>query len=86
MRAVSDPIPEGTWFHRSKVICYSEQEGQYLTFDRWTSQAAFDRFRRDFAAEYKVLDTQLEGFAAHETRIGAFRPTLWSDVQRSLPV
>jgi len=73
--------PDGPWaslfrkapgFIEVRLLCCSEQEGRYLTVDRWTSQAMFDQFRRDFTAEYEALDAQFEGLAAHETRIGAF--------------
>jgi len=74
--------PDGPWadlfrkalgFIEVRLLCCSEQEGRYLTVDRWMSQEAFDQFRRDFAAEYEALDQQIEGLATHETRIGAFR-------------
>lgn len=85
--------PDGPWaglFRRApgfievRLLCCSEQEGRYLTVDRWVSQAAFDQFRRDFAAEYEALDMQLEGLTNHEARIGAFRAK-FSDVMPEGP-
>jgi heme-degrading monooxygenase HmoA len=52
-----------------------EQEGRYLTVDRWVSQAAFEAFRIQFSSDYKALDERLEGIAITETRIGAFAPS-----------
>jgi hypothetical protein len=43
-----------------------------LTIDRWASVAAFEDFKRLFAAEYQALDAQLEGLASTEVRVGAF--------------
>ncbi len=49
-----------------------EDDGRYVTIDRWASQRAFESFKADFATEYRSLDDRLEGIAASEERIGAF--------------
>jgi heme-degrading monooxygenase HmoA len=49
-----------------------EQDGRYLTVDRWRYRADFLAFQRDFRAEYSALDRRLAGMAEVETRIGAF--------------
>jgi heme-degrading monooxygenase HmoA len=49
-----------------------EDEGVYLTIDRWRSLGSFERFRGGFAAAYEALDRELEGLATEETRLGAF--------------
>jgi heme-degrading monooxygenase HmoA len=51
-----------------------DQNGRYLTVDRWVSQDAYKAFRAQFADEYAALDARLEGLAVHETRVGAFAP------------
>lgn len=49
-----------------------DQDGRYMTVDHWTSLAAFQAFKRNFATEYDALDRQLEGLASAEISIGAF--------------
>jgi heme-degrading monooxygenase HmoA len=49
-----------------------EDDGVYLTIDRWRSPESFERFRGGFAAAYEALDRELEGLAVEETRLGAF--------------
>jgi heme-degrading monooxygenase HmoA len=71
--------PEGPWaalFRRAAgfiaVRLLRAAEGRYITIDRWESEAAFETFRRDFAAEYGELDAKLEGLAEAENPLGAF--------------
>ena len=40
----------GTWLLRDK-----EQQGRYLSHDRWASRAAYDSFKRSFAERYEEL-------------------------------
>jgi heme-degrading monooxygenase HmoA len=49
-----------------------EDEGVYLTIDRWRSLESFERFRDGFTAAYEALDRELEGLALEETRLGAY--------------
>ena len=44
----------------------------WLTIDRWNSAADFEAFGRDFGAEYRALDAELEGVAGEEEFVGAF--------------
>ena len=55
-----------------ELLRCTEQDGRYLTVDRWRSPADFAAFQRDSAAEYAALDRRLAGLADVETRIGAF--------------
>jgi len=73
--------PDGPWaelfgkaegFIGVELLRSAEEEGSYLTIDRWTTREAFEAFRRNFASEYAALDRRLGGLAATETRIGAF--------------
>jgi heme-degrading monooxygenase HmoA len=59
-------------FIEVKLLRCDDQAGRYLTIDRWASVAAFEDFKRLFAAEYQALDAQLEGLASTEVRVGAF--------------
>jgi heme-degrading monooxygenase HmoA len=49
-----------------------EAGGWWMTIDRWDSQADFEAFQRDFGAEYRALDGELEGLAGDEEFVGAF--------------
>ncbi len=55
-----------------QLLRCTEQDGRYLTVDRWRSVADFVAFQRDFGAEYVALDRRLTGIAQVEARIGAF--------------
>jgi len=55
-----------------ELLRCTEQDGRYLTVDRWRSHADVVAFQRDFGTEYATLDHRLEGLAEVETRIGAF--------------
>lgn len=73
--------PDGDWarlfrhaaeYVGTELLRDGEREGVYLTIDRWTSGDGFERFRRDFGADYERLDISLEGLASCETRVGLF--------------
>ncbi len=57
----------GTWLLRDK-----EQQGRYLSHDRWTSRASYDLFKRRFAERYQALDHELDGLSTRENYIGAY--------------
>ncbi|WP_420606847.1 antibiotic biosynthesis monooxygenase family protein [Novosphingopyxis sp.] len=57
----------GTWLLRDK-----EQQGRYLSHDRWTNRAAYDAFKRGFAERYEALDRELDGLSTRENYIGAY--------------
>ena len=59
-------------FLGTELLGDRERDGVYLTIDRWASAEAFDRFKRDFGADYSRLDAALEGLASCETRVGLF--------------
>ncbi len=46
--------------------------GNYLTIDRWSSEAAFRTFRKQHDADYESLDRSCDSLTRRETRIGAF--------------
>ena len=73
--------PDGEWvplFRRSpdylgtELLRDLDRPGHYLTIDRWTSRAAYDRFRTERAAEYRAIDAACEGLTRHEALVGAF--------------
>lgn len=49
-----------------------EPDGWWLTIDRWRSLGDFERFGQEHGAEYRALDTELEGVAGEEVFVGAF--------------
>jgi heme-degrading monooxygenase HmoA len=73
--------PEGAWaqmFKRSpaftglQLLHCEDRFGRYLTLDCWESATDFENFKRNFAADYQLLDAQLQGLASAETRLGGF--------------
>jgi hypothetical protein len=73
--------PEGTWvqlfrqapeFIRTDLLRDPDLRGRYLTVDCWTDLGAYDSFKRNFATEYKIIDSQMEALTRNETRIGIF--------------
>ena len=45
---------------------------KYVTIDRWKTAEDFTRFQERFGAEYRRLDTQLEGLTISERKLGTF--------------
>jgi len=73
--------PQGIWasfFAAGKGFVATElnrdlkDPGRYLTFDFWTSKAAYDQFREAHADEYQRIDAQCEQLTAEEKLIGHF--------------
>src|SRR5690349_14779676 len=73
--------PNGDWaqlFRRAEGYIRTElfrdpgQPGRYVTLDFWTSRLAFQKFKHQHMAAYKVLDKRCESLTAHERRIGEF--------------
>jgi heme-degrading monooxygenase HmoA len=50
----------------------TDQEPTFVTIDRWKSAEDFTRFHEQFGAEYRALDTQLEGLTIRERKLGMF--------------
>jgi heme-degrading monooxygenase HmoA len=49
-----------------------EPDGPWLTFDRWETLGAFERFQQDHGEAYRSLDAELMPLTASELFIGAF--------------
>ena len=45
---------------------------KYVTIDRWKTAEDFTHFQERFGAEYRRLDTQLEGLTISERKLGTF--------------
>ena len=73
--------PDGIWarffalgdgFIATELIRDFSDPGRYLTVDMWTSKAAYEKFREEYAAEYQSIDTKCEAVTAQEKTIGSF--------------
>ena len=54
-------------------LVHTLAEGRtYLTLDLWTSQEAYDAFRKQHLAEYEKLDRKYEELTEREREIGGF--------------
>ena len=78
---ISDYGSNGSWaslfrraegFLGTELLCSSHQANVFLTVDRWESATCFDNFQARFGAEYKTMDTQLEGYTLSEKKVGVF--------------
>jgi len=63
----SAPDYQGTELLRDVYI-----SGNYLTIDRWASEAAFRAFRKEHDAAYEALDRSCDPLTRRETRVGAY--------------
>jgi heme-degrading monooxygenase HmoA len=73
--------PTGVWaqfFHQAAgyrgthLLRDLEISGRYITIDRWTTQAAFECFRKQCAADYEAIDRECERLTAQEIALGSF--------------
>ncbi|HYM34610.1 MAG TPA: antibiotic biosynthesis monooxygenase [Steroidobacteraceae bacterium] len=71
--------PEGLWakfFRNSDQYVGTElfrsvgQPTRFITLDSWRSRAAYESFRKNYAAEYAQLDEWCERMTAHERTLG----------------
>jgi heme-degrading monooxygenase HmoA len=46
--------------------------GVYVTMDSWESRAAYEDFRRRYAAEYEELDRECQGWTTSEKHLGVY--------------
>ena len=74
---------EGSWaqlfrrslaFRGTTMLRDSASPNRYLLWDCWDSLADFDRFTRDYGADYAALDKQCEQLTEEETKLGVFEP------------
>jgi len=73
--------PEGTWarvfrkaegYRGTELVRDTSDGTRYLTLDRWESLADYERFKREFAAEYEKIDAGFESLTANEQLLGRF--------------
>ncbi|KAB2889312.1 MAG: hypothetical protein F9K32_13230 [Desulfobulbaceae bacterium] len=67
--------PEGVWvelFRRAEgylsteLVQSRDHNNVFVTIDSWTSQAAWNAFREDFAGEYAAIDRLCEALTVDE--------------------
>ncbi len=56
----------------TELILDLKASGTYLTLDFWTSQEAYDAFRKKHLAKYKALDQMCQEMTESEREIGRF--------------
>lgn len=72
--------PHGDWvrlfaqdnaYVRTELVRESDS-ASYLTLDFWTSEKAYDAFRKRQRTEYRSIDLKCEGMTESEREIGRF--------------
>jgi quinol monooxygenase YgiN len=73
--------PKGLWarlfaqdesYMGTDLIHHLSKERTYVTLDFWTSQAAYDAFRKQHRSKYKAIDQKCEELTESEREIGKF--------------
>ena len=72
---------QGTWaqlfrrnpgYRGTTLLRDPEDRGRYLTIDVWDAATSFQRFKKDFSAEYAAMDQQMEPLTESERHLGSF--------------
>lgn len=73
---------EGAWarlfgqdaaYRGTRLVKDVERERVYLTLDFWETREAYERFKKENAAEYERIDREYEGMAVSEDRLGEYQ-------------
>ena len=56
----------------TRLVKDVERERVYLTLDFWESREAYEKFKKENAAEYDRIDKECEGMTVREDRIGEY--------------
>ena len=73
--------PEGAWvrlfrtasgYIDTRLLRSAAEPARFATIDRWESEAAFRRFRREYAAEFEAIDAAGARLTVHERLIGEY--------------
>lgn len=59
-------------YRGTQLLCDEAKENRYITVDRWSSQQAYELFRREHEAEYEALDKVCSDWTESETEVGRF--------------
>jgi heme-degrading monooxygenase HmoA len=73
--------PEGEWaqlfrkgagYSQTLLLKDLDVPETYVTVDLWESEAAYKTFKKDFAAEYEILDKLCENLTESEVQVGRY--------------
>jgi heme-degrading monooxygenase HmoA len=73
--------PEGDWeqlmgqaegYMDTQLLRDLVDLGRYVTIDSWSTIAAYEKFMKEFAAEYEALDEKCELLTEEENFLGTF--------------
>lgn len=59
-------------YRGTRLVKDVERERVYLTLDFWESREAYEKFKKENAAEYERIDRECEGMTVRESRIGEY--------------
>jgi heme-degrading monooxygenase HmoA len=72
---------EGEWarlfardaaYRGTRLVKDVERERVYLTLDFWETREAYEKFKKENAAEYERIDKECEGMAVKELAVGNY--------------
>ena len=59
-------------YRGTRLVKDVERERVYLTLDFWETREGYEKFKKENAAGYELIDRECEGMAAHERQLGEF--------------
>jgi len=63
---------EGDGYVRTELFRSTTTPNEYVTFDWWHSEAAYEAFRAAHRERYETIDGGFERLTSHEERVGSF--------------
>jgi heme-degrading monooxygenase HmoA len=73
--------PDGLWarlfrtcdgYIRTELRRNPAEPGKFMTLDFWESEAAYEKFKKEHAAEYERIDRECEKLTDREVHLGSF--------------
>ena len=61
-----------TGYRGTQLLRPAEDDGWWLTIDRWVTKRDFEAFQNQFGEEYHSLDAELESLCCEEQLVGTF--------------
>jgi len=59
-------------YRGTRLVKDVERERVYLTLDFWETREAYEKFKKENAAEYERIDRECEGMTAREKKVADF--------------
>jgi heme-degrading monooxygenase HmoA len=59
-------------YRGTRLVKDVERERVYLTLDFWETREAYEKFKKENAAEYARMDRECEGMTTREVKIGEY--------------